>query len=430
MRIALCRLSILLLLAAAASAQTPPGPELVLDGTASLTAGVPVRVAVAFADHGHAITAIAFSLDLDLDRLGFDPADRDGDGVPDAVSFPLGAPSLAFVDFDAADADGELDVVLADLSGLPLAAGPRLEIELLPVGGGQVASFIRYSEDPPPSFGDARGQDVEGTAVVSGICNKGAAIACLLDGRFQVEGVMKDFQSPPEKHTAKVMSFPDVRAESDQAVFFHSFKAGNFEVGVKMVDGCGLDEGHPLRAYWAFFGGLTNAETRIEIEDTVTGQVYEWRNGAGNFPLTLGDTNAFPCIEGEPVEPCVRGPNAACLIGGRFRVSGSMLDFKDPPREFPVAVMDFPSGRAESQQAVFFESFKSGNFEIGVKMVDACGLAEGHPLRAYWVFYGGLTNAETEVRVTQLSTGLIDVWFNPAKVFPLSEGRTAAFPCE
>ncbi len=507
-----------MLCSAAVSAQGPPGPALVLDGSPPLSAGVPVRVSIDFASNGHAITALGFSLDVDLDRLGFDPADGDGDGVPDAASFPFGSPSLSFVQFDADDTDGELDVLLADLSGQPLADGLRLEIELLPTGVGRVADFIRFSQDPPPSFGNAQGENVPGTAEVtvegpeeeptaafsffpaspragepvqftdestgdvtarswdlgdgtiatepnpvhiyagagdftvtlevanaSGsdstsqvvsvaaegpLCVPDPHTACLLDGRFRVQGTMRDFSSPPREFANRVMSFPGIRAESDQAVFFHSFNAGNFEVGVKMVDACGLSPDHPLRAFWAFFGGLTNAQTQIEIEDTVTGEVFEWLNPSGEFPLTLGDVGAFPCVEGTAAEPCLRDDHVACLIDGRFLVTGTMLDFSDPPSEFPVAVMDFPSGRAESQQAVFFESFSPGNFEIGVKMVDGCGLDEGHPLRFFWVFYGGLTNAEAEVRVTQISTGQVDVWSNPAGAFPRAEGRTSAFPCE
>ncbi len=417
---------IFLLLAAAVSAQ---GPGLVVDGTLPLSTGEPVRVPVDFFSNGHAITAIAFSLDLDVDRLGFDAADADGDGMPDAATFPLGSPSMTIVRFDAADADGEIDVLLADVAGQPLADGLRLELELLPAGGGRVVDALRFSQDPAPSFGDVLGRAVPGTAEVTGICNPGPTIACLLDGRFEVKGTMQDFSSPPQAFASRVMRFPQNRAESDQAVFFHSFNPGNFEVGVKMVDGCGLPEDHPLRAFWAFFGGLTNAQTQIEVEDTVTGGIVEWRNPAGEFPITVGDTGAFPCADGQPVEPCVRDRHAACLIGGRFQVTGTMLDFSDPPREFPVEVMGFPGGRAESQQAVFFESFNPGNFEIGVKMVDGCGLPEGHPLRFYWIFYGGLTNAETEVRVTQVATGLVDVWYNPAGMFPRSEGRTQAFPC-
>lgn len=125
-----------------------------------------------------------------------------------------------------------------------------------------------------------------------------------------------------------------------------------------------------------------------------------------------------------------RREEAACLLGGRFRVSGSMLDFTTPPAQFPVRVMQFPEGRAVSEQAAFFESFTPGNFELGVKMVDACTLPPGNPLRACWAFYGGLTNADARLEVRQLGTGEIDVWTVPAGTLPQSEGRTQAFGCE
>jgi hypothetical protein len=256
-------------------------------------------------------------------------------------------------------------------------------------------------------------------------CIPSASTGCLLSGRFRVEGEMKDFGSPPRLFPLTVMSFPGGRAETEQAVSFESFTAGNFEVGVKMVDGCSLPSG----AYWAFFGGLTNARSEIVIEDTATGKIYRWNNPAGHFPATLGDTKAFPCTVGTTATSCDRGLNTACLLAKRFRVTGKMFDFSAPPREFPLAVMSFAGGRAESDQTVFFESFNPGNLEIGVKMVDGCALPSGHPLRSYWVFYGGLTNAATTVRVTQVATGLADTWSNPGGDFPRSVGRIGAFPC-
>ena len=145
-----------------------PGPELRLDGTLAMTLGVPLFVPIDFTANGFMITVIAFSLDLDLDRLDFDPSDDDGDGVPDAVLFPLGTPGLTFVTFDAGDSDGELDVLLANLSGLPLPEGLLIELEVVPLTDGTVASSIAFSQHPPASFGDSEGQDVPGTAVVTG----------------------------------------------------------------------------------------------------------------------------------------------------------------------------------------------------------------------------------------------------------------------
>ena len=144
------------------------GPELILDGGIGTTLGVPVLVPMDFLGHDSEITAIAFSLDLDLASLAFDPSDGDGDGIPDAVSFPFVDADLTVVSFDAIDEDGELDVLLAELSGIALPDGLLMEIELLPTRDGWVASWIRFSQDPAPSFGDTQGQDVPGSAVVTG----------------------------------------------------------------------------------------------------------------------------------------------------------------------------------------------------------------------------------------------------------------------
>ena len=114
------------------------------------------------------INAMVFSIDINTNRLLFDPADHNGDGVPDAVSFPAGMPSIAYVDYDPNDADGEIDVMLTNLSGAPLPQDIILEFEFISIRRGSIFNRIRFSDDPPPSFGDAQGQNVAGTAQVLG----------------------------------------------------------------------------------------------------------------------------------------------------------------------------------------------------------------------------------------------------------------------
>jgi subtilisin family serine protease len=266
-------------------------------------------------------------------------------------------------------------------------------------------------------------------------CVRDNNTACLLNGKFRITGEMKNFATPPQTFPLKVMDFPGGRAESTQAAFWESFNAGNFEIAIKMNDACSLQQGHPLRFYWAFFGGLTDQRTDMLIVDTLTAQEKTFHNPPNTFPTTITDTMAFPCTTPGAAGPCTPNQTTACLLGGRFRVTGSMRNaqnqvFTTKVMQFPGALSLTPRNRAETDQAAFFESFNPGNFEIGVKMVDACSLAPGHPLRFYWIFYGGLTNAATEVRAVHTTTGRVDLWRNPSGTAPTTEGRTMAFACQ
>jgi photosystem II stability/assembly factor-like uncharacterized protein len=288
---------------------------------------------------------------------------------------------------------------------------------------------VHFAPDGRLYAGSADGVHVNGDPPFPTRCERNDGVACLLGGRFETRGVMWDFEYPRGDYPLAVMHLPRPRAESDQSIFFESFQPGNLEIAVKMVDACRLQPGHPLRAAWLFLGGLTNADAEILIEDLGTRSTFSWHNPPGEFPTTLVDTRTFGCPDAVPAA-CDPGPEVGCLLAGRFRVTGTMRDFGVPPEEFPARVMSFAPGRTESRQAVFFESFDAGNFEVGVKMVNGCGLPDGHPHRAYWAFYGGLTNAATQIVITDVATGRRDAWSNAAGELPLSEGRTAAFPCD
>ncbi|HLX09402.1 MAG TPA: hypothetical protein VKY89_16235 [Thermoanaerobaculia bacterium] len=50
-------------------------------------------------------------------------------------------------------------------------------------------------------------------------------------------------------------------------------------------------------------------------------------------------------------------------------------------------VLSFTGERAESDESVFYYFADPSNFELGVKVLDACALTS-----SFWVFIGGLTN--------------------------------------
>ncbi len=146
--------------------QVQGDPSLMIDGSTRLTPDKPLWLPVRFQSRGHGISTLAFSLDLDLRHLRFDPSDRDHDGIPDAVRFPAGMPSLADVHFDARDRDGELDVLLSDLDGAALADGVVLEIRLDAAQRSLLARSVSFSTAPRASFGSVTGDSVPGRAIV------------------------------------------------------------------------------------------------------------------------------------------------------------------------------------------------------------------------------------------------------------------------
>ncbi len=115
---------------------------------------------------GFAIGALALSLDLDPAVFDVGGIDADSDGLPDNIRYPNGKPGMAMVRFDLEDADGELDLLLADLSFTPLAKGVLVEIGVPVIGSGKPTAGLSISAAPSESFGTVDGADVAGQAVV------------------------------------------------------------------------------------------------------------------------------------------------------------------------------------------------------------------------------------------------------------------------
>jgi ELWxxDGT repeat protein len=283
-------------------------------------------------------------------------------------------------------------------------------------------------------------------------------VACLLDGRFEVT---VDWYTAQATGRARVMTFDGQRAESDQSVFLWFFGPENFEMGVKMVDACVP----PFESFWVFQSGLTNQGYDVTIRDTVTDQVRIYNNPLGSFPTTTADTAAFPCVEagpsgagavsraggglgwpggewGFPARPapgdeaaaagrgttasrsagCTPGSERACLLGGRFEVE---VEWDTDEGTGMGQVMTFSGARAETDQSAFWWFFEPENFEMGVKMVDACT----PPFERFWVFQSGLTSQGYTVTVRDTATGAEREYTNPRGTLPTTTGDTSAFPC-
>jgi hypothetical protein len=141
--------------------------------------------------------------------------------------------------------------------------------------GGEIRGQILVVDQPPPPPPPA--------------CTNDTDTACLIGGRFKVEVTWETSQ--PSSGTGKVMSFGGMRAQNNESVFFWFFASTNFEMGLKILNACGLND-----RYWVFISGLTDVGWHVTITDTETGLVVkEYDNTVGSVTQTTADTDAIPC---------------------------------------------------------------------------------------------------------------------------------------
>lgn len=123
------------------------------------------------------------------------------------------------------------------------------------------------------------------TAVLTIIDNDGCVAdeltLCRNGGRFKVRTHWRDF----EDQTGDGRTVP---FGSDDSGLFWFFAADNWEILVKVLDGCGVND-----RVWVFAAATTNVEYTLEVTDTVTGEVERYRNPLGNQADAITDTSAF-----------------------------------------------------------------------------------------------------------------------------------------
>ena len=102
----------------------------------------------------------------------------------------------------------------------------------------------------------------------------------LAGGRFAVAIAWRDFEGEIGVGTLAVRS-------EDSAVFWF-FRESNWEMMVKVVDGCGFND-----HFWVFAAATTNVETTLTVTDTLTGAVAVYDNPLGRAPSSVTDTAAF-----------------------------------------------------------------------------------------------------------------------------------------
>jgi hypothetical protein len=119
---------------------------------------------------------------------------------------------------------------------------------------------------------------------------------------------------------------------------------------------------------------------------------------------------------------CIRDADTACLLNGKFKVE---VTWQTASGTGAAQVMYFNGERAENVESVFFWFFNASNFEMGVKMVDACV----PPYNRFWAFVSGLTSQGYTVTITKMSTGQTKTYTNAVNEIPTTDADTDAFTC-
>ncbi len=112
-------------------------------------------------------------------------------------------------------------------------------------------------------------------------CTPSETNLCLNNSRFKLEVTWRDFEG--NTGSGEVVPFG-----TDASGIFFFFDADNWEMLVKVLNGCGFNQ-----HYWLFSAATTNVEYRLTVTDTDNGEIMEYFNPLGTAAPAVTDTSAF-----------------------------------------------------------------------------------------------------------------------------------------
>jgi hypothetical protein len=119
-------------------------------------------------------------------------------------------------------------------------------------------------------------------AEIGGRCFLSSQTLCLHDERFSVEVEWKDRTG----HRGQGQLIPFW--SSDSGIFWF-FSPNNWEMLVKVIDGCSIND-----RFWVFAASTTNIELTLTVTDHGSGLVKQYFKPLGNPAPAITDTDAFP----------------------------------------------------------------------------------------------------------------------------------------
>ena len=240
---------------------------------------------------------------------------------------------------------------------------------------------------------------------------------------------------------------PADQGSVDSGMFWF-FEPDNWEMLVKVLDGCGVNN-----RFWVFAAPTTDVSYRLTLVDEATGETVVYENALGQPAQALADVDAFssscgvasqtssPRLEVSGISEarrstdtsvdqfvmaspgmgtCVADDQTMCLLDDRFELTVTGRSHSNPvgiPFEGTVA----PAGTANSGIFWFFEA---DNWEMLVKVLDGCAIT-GH----WWVYAAAATDVEYSLDVHDTVTGMTARYSNPLGRLAPAETDVFALPC-
>ena len=171
--------------------------------------------------------------------------------------------------------------------------------------------------------------------------------------------------------------------------------------------------------HWSSFGFHQDSISSLALDPASPSTLY------AGIPADLAR------ITLAPPEQCVSGPETLCLNGGRFRVEAVWRGALYSGGGVSPSAGGVGQASPITDDTGSFWFFDTANLELVVKVLDGGGVNGD-----FWVFYGGLTNLEYIITVTDTEAGIIQSYYNVGGTYcpanapcPLaSVADTEAFP--
>ncbi|HEX6085477.1 MAG TPA: hypothetical protein VF266_13190 [Thermoanaerobaculia bacterium] len=153
-------------------------------------------------------------------------------------------------------------------------------------------------------------------------------------------------------------------------------------------------------------GTAPRGSITVSFTADVTGQ-YEFYVGPNAPAQTGAYTLTLTCSNAQPT--CTPAATVACLNDGRFRVSIAFVNqFANPPQPGNFLAKKLREGSQNPDVAIFGISAPEA-IEVVVRIQDARPFG----LNRFDVYYGGLTDLEYTVTVTDTQSGVTKTYRNP-----------------